>query len=487
MYQEPPSPTLFSRRCLFTALQYLALVGIPFAFLIGILIAGQHLQAPAATGSVAAVKQIGAGASMPNLLLLLGQMVLIIAVARCVGFLFRVIHQPQVVGEMAAGIMLGPSLFGWLAPEWFHAVFPLTSLGFLSSVSQIGLLVFMFLVGLELDPKLLRAQGATVLITSHMSIAVPFVLGAALALGLYTELSDSSISFVGFALFLGAAMSVTAFPVLARILAEKRLMHTRVGAAALACAAIDDVTAWIILAAVVLLVRSSMTQGPLWLAIGGSFVYVTIMLMWVRPLLGRFRRHFCDLTHDRLALVLVFALLSALITEWLGIHALFGAFLAGAVLPRETDFIRALTEKLEDVTLVFLLPLFFAFTGLRTSLEMVSGGSLWAAFGLILAVAVFGKFGGSAIAARMAGMSWREASAMGVLLNTRGLMELVILNVGLDIGVISPTLFAMMVLMALLTAFMTTPLLEWILPADVLDPEKANELERLSGGGSPSR
>lgn len=478
------SSTLISRQCLVTTVQYFFLVGIPVALLVGILVVGQDLQTPASSWPVAAAKESVSSAPMPNLLLLLGQMALIIAAARCVGYLFRAIHQPQVVGEMAAGILLGPSLLGWLAPEWFHTVFPLTSLGFLNSVSQIGLLVFMFLVGLEFDPKLLRAQGATVLITSHMSIAVPFVLGAALAYGLYTQLSDSRVSFIGFALFLGAAMSVTAFPVLARILAEKRLMHTRVGAAALACAAIDDVTAWTILAAVVLVVRSSVMHGPLWLTLGGSVLFVSIMVMGIHPLLRNFKRHLWDreLTHDRLAVVLVFALLSALTTEWLGIHALFGAFLAGAVLPKETDFIRALTEKLEDVTVVFLLPLFFAFTGLRTSIGLVSSGSLWATFGLIMAVAVVGKLGGSAVAARLTGMSWREASALAALLNTRGLMELVILNVGLDIGVISPTLFAMMVLMALATTFMTTPLLEWIYPAESVHQEQATQrLQRLPG------
>jgi len=474
--------TVTSRRSLVAIAQYLALVGIPLLLLVGILIAGQGLQAPAPDWPVPAAGKSGSSAPMPNLLLLLGQMALIIAVARSVGRLFRTIHQPQVVGEMAAGILLGPSLLGWLAPEWFHTVFPVASLGFLNSVSQIGLLVFMFLVGLELDPKLLRGQGATVVITSHMSIAVPFVLGAALAYGLYPQLSDSRVSFLGFALFLGAAMSVTAFPVLARILAEKRLLHTRVGAAALACAAIDDVTAWAILAAVVLLVRSSAVHGALWLTLGGSFLFVGIMVMVIRPLLGRYRRHLWDreLTHDRLAGILVFALLSALTTEWLGIHALFGAFLAGAVLPKETALIQALTEKLEDVTVVFLLPLFFAFTGLRTSIGLVSSNSLWVICGLIMVVAVIGKMGGSAVAARLTGMSWREASALGALLNTRGLMELVILNVGLDIGVISPTLFAMMVLMALTTTFMTTPLLEWIYPAySVRQEQETQRVGRL--------
>lgn len=463
------------------AVQYLVLVGVPVIVLLGILHVGQTLQAPLPDSVIPPAKG-GSAAPMPNLLLLLGQIALIVAAARGVGRLFRAIRQPQVIGEMAAGILLGPSLLGWIAPEWFHALFPPASLGFLNSVSQIGLLVFMFLVGLELDPQLLRKRGATVVVTSHMSIAVPFVLGAGLAYGLYPQLSPSGVSFMGFALFLGAAMSVTAFPVLARILTEKNLTRTRVGAAALACAAIDDITAWSILAAVVLLVRAGTVAVSLWVTLGGTALFVTTMLFGVRPLLRRLGTRINldgGLSRDHLALVLIFALISALTTEWLGIHALFGAFLAGAVMPKETAFVHALRNKLEDQTVVLLLPLFFAFTGLRTHIGLVDSGELWAICGLIILVAVTGKLGGSAVAARLTGMPWREAGALGVLMNTRGLMELVILNVGLDIGVISPTLFTMMVFMALTTTFMTTPLLEWIYPTcrigDAVDESKRNE------------
>lgn len=411
---------------------------------------------------------------MPNLALLLGQIALIVASARIMGRVFRWIHQPQVVGEMLAGIMLGPSLLGRTLPELSLALFPPESLGFLNSISLLGLVLFMFRIGLELDPGLLRKRGHSVLVTSHVSIIVPFVLGALLAYGLYPHLSNCSVPFMGFALFMGSAMSVTAFPVLSRILTEKKLLNTQMGAAALACAAVDDVTAWSILAAIVLLLRAPMVSMPLWATVGGSVLFVCSMFFIVRPLLMRLWERFGGrLSNDLLAAALVFAHMSALLTEWLGIHALFGAFLAGAVMPKQKTLIRALTDKLEDVTVVLLLPLFFAFTGLRTSIGLVSGWQLWAICALVSAVAVAGKLGGSAVAARLTGMEWRESCALGVLMNTRGLMELVILNVGLDIGVISPTVFAMMVLMALVTTFMTTPLLEWIYPERFIRAEKA--------------
>lgn len=413
---------------------------------------------------------------MPNLLLLLAQIGVVLVAARLVGLLFRRIGQPQVVGEMVAGILLGPSLLGWAAPDLSALLFPAASLGFLSSISQIGLLIFMFLVGLELDPKLLRGKSHTALVTSHASIVAPFFLGALVSLLLYPRFSDDSVTFTGFALFMGAAMSVTAFPVLARILTERGLTKTRVGAVAIACAAVDDVTAWCILAGVVAVVRSGTGAHPLWVTLAGSAAFVAVMLGLVRPVLARlegaFRRRGA-LTQDLLGGVLLLGLASAWVTEYLGIHALFGAFLAGAVMPKGERFVHALTGKLEDVTVVLLLPLFFAFTGLRTSLGLLEGAEMWGYAALIILVAVAGKWGGSTLAARFTGMTWREAGAVGVLMNTRGLMELVILNIGLDIGVISPALFAMMVLMALVTTFMTSPLLEWIYPARVIRGDAA--------------
>ena len=416
---------------------------------------------------------------MHGILLLIVQIAVVLSVARAVGYAFRLIRQPQVVGEMVAGILLGPSLLGWAAPGVSAVIFPVESLGVLGTLSQVGLLLFMFLVGLELDPRLLRGRGEAAVVTSHASIIAPFLLGSILALYLYPRLSDASVDFTGFALFLGAAMSVTAFPVLARILVERNLMRTKLGAVALACAAVDDVTAWSLLAVVVAIVRAGDTDLPLWLTFTGTAVYVAAMFFAVRPLLRHLLRLYESrgrLTQDVLGLVLLGLLASAAATEWLGIHALFGAFLYGSLLPRDREFVRDLTGKLEDVTVVFFLPLFFASTGLKTSVGLVEGAEMWGYFGLVMLVAVAGKFGGSTLAARLTGLTWREAGGLGVLMNTRGLMELVILTIGLDLGVISPALFAMMVLMALATTFMTTPLLEWIYPARLLATE-ADEAE----------
>lgn len=403
---------------------------------------------------------------MSQITLLLVQIIVILVAARIIGWGFRKIHQPQVIGEMTAGILLGPSLLGWVAPGFSAVLFPADSLPFLSVLSQIGLLLFMFLVGLELNPSLLRKRSHTAVLTSHASIFIPFLLGALLSLYLYPRLSDSSVPFTHFALFMGTAMSITAFPVLARILTERRLLRTPLGGVAIACAAVDDVTAWCILAGVVLLVRAT-GDHLLWLTILGSLVYIAVMLSFgrkaLRHLETRYRRR-GEVSKDMIAVILLIVVASSLATEMLGIHALFGAFLVGAIMPKDNHFVRTLTEKLEDVTVVLLLPLFFSFTGLRTSMGLVSGSQMWFYCGLIITVAVVGKFGGASVAARISGMKWSEASAVGVLMNTRGLVELVVLNIGLDIGVISPALFAMMVIMALTTTFMTTPLLDLIHP-----------------------
>ena len=419
---------------------------------------------------------------MVHLATLLIQIMVILLLARIIGIGFRKIHQPQVIGEMVAGIILGPSLLGWLAPNISAQLFPPASLGFLSALSQIGLLVFMFLVGLEVNLKQLRERSHTALVTSHASILIPFLLGCLLALYLYPKLSDGSVPFTHFALFIGTAMSITAFPVLARILAERNLLRTPLGGIAIACAAIDDVTAWSILAGVVMLARASTSNKPLWLMVFGSAAYIVVMLYVVRKGLRRLEASYQrrgEVSKDMVAVILLIIFGSSLMTEWLGIHALFGAFMVGVIMPKEHGLVAALTGKLEDITVVLLLPLFFAFTGLRTSIGLVSGWQMWFYCALIIAVAVAGKFGGASIAARSSGMSWREAGALGVLMNTRGLVELVVLNIGLDIGIISPALFAMMVIMALVTTFMTTPLLKLIYRPPVYVCRRDSEIAHL--------
>jgi len=460
---------------------YATLVGLPTVALLVILRVGAAVAqknqqlvsrpnlggAPSATSATHAAS--GGAADLP---LLLVQIIVILVAARLVGAVVRRLGQPQVVGEMLAGIALGPSLLGAHAPGISAVLFPPSSLGFINALSQVGLLVFMFLVGLELDTRSIRERGRSAVIISHASIVAPFLLGATLAIALYPTLAGAQVTFIGFALFMGAAMSVTAFPVLARILGERRLTRTPLGALAIACAAIDDVTAWCMLAAVVVIVRAT-TGGPgtgnsLWLTLGGSVAFVAFMLTAGRRALRTLETRYAArgrVTQDMIAVLMLAMLASAWATERLAIHALFGAFLAGAVSPKREGFVRALLERFEDVMVVLLLPLFFAFTGLRTEITLIDGASGWLTCLLVIAVAVLGKAGGSAIAARASAMSWRDAGVIGALLNTRGLMELVILNVGLDIGVISRELFAMMVLMALATTFMTTPLVAWLLPS----------------------
>lgn len=413
---------------------------------------------------------------MTQIATLIMQIGTILLVSMGIGRLCKRFYQPQVMGEMLAGILLGPSLLGWVAPGAATALFPPSSLAALNALSQVGLLVFMFLVGLELNPRLLKGRGRTALLISNVSILAPAFLGVLLAFYLYPRLSNNHVRFTHFAMFLAISMSITAFPVLARILTEHRLLRTKVGTMAIACAAFDDVTAWCLLAIVVTLVRAGDLSGmSFWVTILGSLAYVGLAIFLLKPILARLvrwsQRHGAGAKEVAPACLLA-AFGSALITEELGIHALFGAFLIGALMPKDHEFVGPLTERLEGITML-LLPLFFAATGLRTSITLVSGAEMWFYCALVVAVAIIGKFGGATVAARASGMGWRESGAIGVLMNTRGLMELVVLNIGLEIGVISPTLFTILVLMALVTTFMAGPLIELIYPKRISDKEPA--------------
>jgi Kef-type K+ transport system membrane component KefB/nucleotide-binding universal stress UspA family protein len=396
--------------------------------------------------------------------LLMIQIGVVVLTSRALARLVRYLGQPTVIAEVVAGILLGPSLLGLLWPGAMAALFPAESMPGLSLVAQLGLVFFMFLVGLEFDPRLLAGRGHQSVMVSWASILAPFGLGAALAWPLHGHLAPEGVAFLPFALFMGAAMSVTAFPVLARILAERGVLRTRVGAIALSCAAVDDVSAWCILAFVVSIARASgLASGAITTAL--ALAYIAVVWLVVRPMLARLGpRQGQALTAETVAIVFLIVLASATATELIGIHALFGAFLIGAVMPRGGGLAHALTEKLEDFVTIALLPLFFAYSGLRTRLGLVEGVEDWLTCGAIILVACAGKFGGSALAGRVTGMPWREASAVGILMNTRGLMELIVLNMGLDLGVLSPRLFTMMVIMALVTTWMTSPLLERIYP-----------------------
>jgi Kef-type K+ transport system membrane component KefB len=394
------------------------------------------------------------------LIVFMTQALVIIAGSRILGLATRWLGQPMVVAEVIAGILLGPSLLGAAAPLVEAAVFPPASFGALNMVSQIGLILFMCVIGLKLDLGLLRGRVRSTVAISHASIVVPFLLGGVLAVVCYRRLAPAHIALTPFALFMGVAMSITAFPVLARILVELRMMHSKCGAIAISCAAVDDVTAWCVLAVVVSIARAGEVGGAI-PTIALAALYVAIMVTVVRPCLVRLdARVGIPLTQEAFAVVLLGVLASSWVTELIGIHALFGAFLFGAIIPRRGELAAALVQKIEDVVVVLLLPLFFAYSGLRTEFGLLDSSTDWLICIVIIMAACAGKFGGSAIAAKLTGLSWREASVIGVLMNTRGLMELIVLNIGLDLGVISTRLFTMMVVMALVTTFMTTPLIE---------------------------
>jgi len=423
------------------------------------------------------------GATTHLLFTLLLAVACIVAASQGLGMVFRRLGQPKVVGEMVAGLALGPSLMGWALPGVSQAVFPAEALPHLGMLSQVGVIFFLFLVGLELDPRLLKSRGHAAVVISHASIVGPFLLGGLSALLLYPRLFNDTerMQFSSVALFMSAAMSITAFPVLARILTEQRLNKTQIGAVAITCAAVDDVTAWCILAFVVGVVRAEGVSAAVTTALW-SAGFVAGMFLIARPCLARL-----ETIVERkgraparvMAAVVLATLLGSAATEAIGIHALFGAFLTGAIMPKGEKFVNQMREKIEDFTVTLLLPIYFAYTGLKTQIGLIDTGELWLWTGLIIFVACLGKFGGSALLARLCGMSWREAGAIGILMNTRGLMELVILNIGRELGVITDAVFAMMVLMAIVTTFMTTPILSVVYPKRLRKQDAARAAEPI--------
>lgn len=398
------------------------------------------------------------------LAILLLQIITIILVARAFGFLCKKIKQPTVIGEIAAGIFLGPSFLKSWSPEISAFLFPPNSLGNLQFLSQIGLILFMFVIGMELDLKVLKNKAKDAVVVSHASIIFPFTLGIALSYFIYRDFAPDNINFLSFALFTGIAMSITAFPVLARIVQERGLSKTRLGTIVITCAAADDITAWCILAVVIAIVKAGSVLSSLY-TILMALAYVFVMLKLVQPFLKRIGDKYSNkeaLSKPVVAVFFITLLLSSFTTEVIGIHALFGAFMAGVIMPANVSFRNIFIEKVEDVALVLLLPLFFVFTGLRTEIGLLNDPHMWKVCGAIIAVAVTGKFAGSALAARFVGQNWRDSLSIGALMNTRGLMELIVLNIGYDLGVLTPEVFAMMVLMALATTFMTGPALDLI-------------------------
>jgi Kef-type K+ transport system membrane component KefB len=449
----PSVPVPFRNR---TAAAYALMLLATLAGFLMIRAHGETLTAPALP-----LLSPAASAPLENVFLhVLLSLLVVILVSRALGALFRHLHQPPVIGEVLAGILLGPSLLGRLAPGMQAFLMPVQIAPQLGLISQFGILLFMFLIGLELDTNLLGKHSRVTLAISHASMVVPFLAGAALALWLYPALSSQAVGFTNFALFMGVSMSVTAFPVLARILADRGMQRSELGVIALACAAVDDATAWCLLAVIVGIARAD-SGGALW-TIALTLVYVLVMLLVLRPVVRRLTAR--EQLRNRssqgaTAAALVGAFASALITEAIGVHALFGAFLFGAIIPHDSLLARDLNQRLRDLIIVLFLPAFFSFTGLRLQLGLLESAQDVVYCAVIVAVACAGKFGGSALAARCMGLPWRDASALGVLMNTRGLMELIVLHVGLDLGVLSPRLFAMLVIMAVVTTLVTSPLL----------------------------
>jgi Kef-type K+ transport system membrane component KefB len=421
---------------------------------------GEQLPVPARDGAPAT----GAQQAISTLFRALRALAVIAVTARLLGALFGLLGQPAVIGEVIGGILLGPSLLGRIAPTLQATLLPPDVAGFLGVYAQLGVILYMFLVGLELDLGRVRQSGYVTLAISHASIIVPFTLGVALALLLYPPLAPGGVRFTVFALFIGVSLSVTAFPVLARILTDRRISRTPMGVVALTCAAIDDVTAWCLLALVVSIAQERASDALRTIAL--TIVFVAVVLRVVAPLVRRVTPlldRSPDLTRTALSFVFVAMLASAMTTEYIGIHGFFGAFLLGAIVPQHSRVAVELNHRLNDFVAVLFLPAFFAFTGLRTEIGLVRGWENWAYCGAIILTACAGKFGGTLAASRWAGVGWRDSAALGILMNTRGLVELIVLNIGLDLGVLSPALFTMLVLMALVTTFMTTPILQLLL------------------------
>ncbi|SDX61368.1 cation:proton antiporter domain-containing protein [Flavobacterium degerlachei] len=412
------------------------------------------------------------------LAILLAQIVMIILVARLFGWIFKKIGQPTVIGEIIAGIVLGPSLVGFYFPDFSAALFPVESLGNLKFLSQIGLILFMFVIGMELDIKILKNKASEAIVISHASIVIPFALGIGLSYFVYNKFAPEGVEFLSFSLFMGIAMSITAFPVLARIVQERGIHKTKLGAIVITCAAADDITAWCLLAVVIAIVKAGNFLGSLYV-ISLAVLYVLAMIFIVKPFLKRIG----DLYGSKdsigkpvMAIFFLFLILSSYATEVIGIHALFGAFMMGSIMPDVSKFRMIFIEKVEDVAVILLLPLFFVYTGLQTEIGLINDPYLWKITAAIIAVAVVGKFLGSALAARFVGQNWKDSLTIGALMNTRGLMELIVLNIGLELKVLTPEVFAMMVIMALVTTFMTGPALDFInfifKNKDVIEPEE---------------
>jgi len=468
-------PSAVPKRRYAALVAYLLMIAAAFGAFAGIRWLGQGLEKPVPV-SVAAVAEHAAKVDV--VFHVLATLAAIIMLGYLIGGVLKYFGQPPVIGEVMAGLVLGPSVLGALSPQVAELLVPGPAddpsgvvVSALTAVSRLGVVLYMFLVGLELNLPQLRNKAHAAVMISHASIVLPFVLGAVLALFLFPTLSTGKTDFTSFALFMGVAMAITAFPVLARILTDQKLDKTELGVVALSCAATDDVTAWCLLALAIGIAEAQISNALT--VLGGAAAYLLVMFVFVRPLASRGLRRFGgEFPSWIVPVVLVAIMLSALTTKVIGIHSLFGGFAMGVVLSSNEGLAKMLREKFHDLATILLLPAFFAITGLRTEVGLLGSASDWLIAGLIILVATVGKVGGTVAAARFTGLGWRDSSALGWLMNTRGLMELIALNIGLEIGIISPRLFAMMVLMALVTTLATAPIVRWILQPEGVPGER---------------
>ncbi|MBN1144812.1 MAG: cation:proton antiporter [Bacteroidales bacterium] len=402
------------------------------------------------------------------------QLIIILLVVRLMGYLFQRMGQPLVIGEIVAGLLLGPSVLGAFAPQITSFLFPEDSVVVLKQLSQLGLIFFMFIIGMELDLNAFRQSANKAFLISIASISAPFVSGIILAFFLYSGFSFPEVSFASFALFLGTTLCITAFPILARIVQERKLTKTPIGNFAISAAAIGDVIAWCILAVVIAIMRSRGIANSL-LTIGLAAAFIVFMLLLVKPFMYRMGNVYASrevMGKPIVAFVFLLMLISTLTAEAIGINALFGAFMAGVVMPENLNFKRVFTEKIEDVALVILLPLFFVATGLRTEIGLINTPHLWMVCLVIILVGTISKISGTMLASRYVGLTWNHSLILGMLMNSRGLMELIVLNIGYDLGILTPELFSMLVLMALTTTIITGPGLSLI---ENLQPKKEKQ------------
>src|SRR5262250_3018821 len=422
------------------------------------------------------------------LLIVVLQLIVIVASSRVFGGLFRRIGQPLVCGEIAAGLLLGPSLFGRMFPGLFHRVFDPSVSQIFSILSQIGLILLMFLIGLEFDFDHLRQNRGTALAISSAGILLPFVLGFLLGRRMHSSLHLSG-SWINLSLFMAAAMSITAIPILGRIMVELNINRTRIGSLTISAAAADDASGWIILAMVTALVRSTFEPLKMLLMVLETLTFMVFMVWIVRPLLKRWtachlRTNAGKISATGLAITLIIVFLAAALTNLIGIFSIFGAFFLGSLLFDQQEFREAIKGYMQDFVTVFFVPIFFTYTGLRTDIGTMAGGSLWVMCGLVLLTAFIGKFGGCSLAARLSGVPWREASMIGVMMNTRALMELIVINIGYELGIIPKSVFFMLVFMAVVTTYVTTPALRRLvrsseLATDYLKSDFARNVERV--------